>query len=153
YFTLVGGKLVSWRSKKQKVVALLSAEAEFRVISRGITELIEGTLFSILVNRFTLLIELADLHSGVRKVEGPSRKKEIKIEKVASEEVKLFEEMVEFMEKISVRNVEELTIDDRKAHSVARNKVNGAHREMYAVILSSSSSLAIDISFIVEDYR
>nr|GEW58647.1 putative ribonuclease H-like domain-containing protein [Tanacetum cinerariifolium] len=29
YFTLVGGNLVTWRSKKQKVVALSSAEAEF----------------------------------------------------------------------------------------------------------------------------
>ena len=29
YFTFVGGNLVPWRSKKQKVVALSSAEAEF----------------------------------------------------------------------------------------------------------------------------
>ncbi|XP_037491328.1 secreted RxLR effector protein 161-like [Jatropha curcas] len=29
YFTLVGGNLVTWKSKKQKVVALSSAEAEF----------------------------------------------------------------------------------------------------------------------------
>ncbi|GJU08092.1 putative reverse transcriptase, RNA-dependent DNA polymerase [Tanacetum coccineum] len=29
YLTLVGGNLVTWRSKKQKVVALSSAEAEF----------------------------------------------------------------------------------------------------------------------------
>nr|GEZ02754.1 putative reverse transcriptase, RNA-dependent DNA polymerase [Tanacetum cinerariifolium]GEZ06923.1 putative reverse transcriptase, RNA-dependent DNA polymerase [Tanacetum cinerariifolium] len=29
YYTLVGGNLVTWRSKKQKVVALSSAEAEF----------------------------------------------------------------------------------------------------------------------------
>jgi len=33
YFTLVGGNLVTWRSKKQKVVALSSAEAEFREIA------------------------------------------------------------------------------------------------------------------------
>ena len=29
YFTLVGGNLVTWRSKKKKVVALSSAEIEF----------------------------------------------------------------------------------------------------------------------------
>jgi len=30
YFTFVGGNLVTWKSKKQKVVDLSSAEAEFR---------------------------------------------------------------------------------------------------------------------------
>ncbi|KAJ0625451.1 putative RNA-directed DNA polymerase [Helianthus annuus] len=40
YFTLVGGNLVTWRSKKQKVVALSSAEAEFRGIARGLTEIL-----------------------------------------------------------------------------------------------------------------
>nr|GFB09341.1 putative ribonuclease H-like domain-containing protein [Tanacetum cinerariifolium] len=38
YFTLVGGNLVTWGSKKQKVVALSSAEAEFRGITRGLAE-------------------------------------------------------------------------------------------------------------------
>nr|GFA87146.1 putative reverse transcriptase, RNA-dependent DNA polymerase [Tanacetum cinerariifolium] len=33
YFTLVGGNLVTWKSKKQKVVALSSAETEFRGIA------------------------------------------------------------------------------------------------------------------------
>ena len=40
YFTFVGGNLVTWRSKKQKVVALSSAEAEFRGISKGVCELL-----------------------------------------------------------------------------------------------------------------
>ena len=40
YFTFVGGNLVTWRSKKQKVVALSSAEAEFRGIIKGICELL-----------------------------------------------------------------------------------------------------------------
>ncbi|KAJ0444187.1 putative RNA-directed DNA polymerase [Helianthus annuus] len=40
YFTLVGGNLVTWKSKKQKVVALSSAEAEFRGIARGLTEIL-----------------------------------------------------------------------------------------------------------------
>jgi len=37
---LVGGNLVTWRSKKQKVVALSSAEVEFRGIVKGITEVL-----------------------------------------------------------------------------------------------------------------
>ena len=66
-----------------------------------------------------------------------------------SEEVKLFEDMVKFMEKISLSN-EKVTNEDRKALSVARNNVNAVHRELCAVISSSS---AIDVSLIVKDYR
>ncbi|GKC61249.1 putative ribonuclease H-like domain-containing protein [Tanacetum coccineum] len=40
YFTVVGGNLVTWRSKKQKVVSLSSAEAEFRGIAKGLTEVL-----------------------------------------------------------------------------------------------------------------
>ena len=40
YFTFVGGNLVTWKSKKHKVVALSSAEAEFRGISKGMYELL-----------------------------------------------------------------------------------------------------------------
>ncbi|WJZ84417.1 hypothetical protein VitviT2T_004022 [Vitis vinifera] len=40
YFTFVGGNLVTWRSKKQKVVALSSAEAEFQGMVKGICELL-----------------------------------------------------------------------------------------------------------------
>lgn len=35
YFTFVGWNLVTWRSKKQKVVALSSAEAKFRGMAKG----------------------------------------------------------------------------------------------------------------------
>ena len=38
YFTFVGGNLVTWRSKKQNVVARSSAEAEFRGMTLGICE-------------------------------------------------------------------------------------------------------------------
>nr|GEZ24668.1 putative ribonuclease H-like domain-containing protein [Tanacetum cinerariifolium] len=38
YFSLVGGNLVTWRSNKQKVVALSSVEAEFRGIAKGVAE-------------------------------------------------------------------------------------------------------------------
>ena len=40
YCTFVGGNLVTWRSKKQSVVARSSAEAEFRAIAHGICEAI-----------------------------------------------------------------------------------------------------------------
>jgi hypothetical protein len=40
YFTFVGGNLVTWRSNKQKVVALSSAKAEFRGMAKGICELL-----------------------------------------------------------------------------------------------------------------
>lgn len=36
----MGGNLVTWRSKKQNVIALSSAEAEFRGIVKGIYELL-----------------------------------------------------------------------------------------------------------------
>ncbi|XP_071715110.1 secreted RxLR effector protein 161-like [Rutidosis leptorrhynchoides] len=38
YFTSVGGNLVMWESKNQKVVALSSVEAEFRGIARRVQE-------------------------------------------------------------------------------------------------------------------
>jgi hypothetical protein len=40
YCTFVGGNLVSWRSKKQPVVARSTAEAEFRSMAQGICELL-----------------------------------------------------------------------------------------------------------------
>ena len=38
YFTFVGGNLVTWRSKKQNVVARSSAEAEFRGMALRVCE-------------------------------------------------------------------------------------------------------------------
>lgn len=40
YFTFVGGNLVTWRSKKQNVVARSSVEAEFRGMALGICEVL-----------------------------------------------------------------------------------------------------------------
>ncbi|PRQ35370.1 putative RNA-directed DNA polymerase [Rosa chinensis] len=40
YFTFVGGNLVTWKSKKQKVVARSSAEAEYKGMARGLCELL-----------------------------------------------------------------------------------------------------------------
>jgi len=40
YCTLLWGNLVTWRSKKQAVVARSSAEAEYRAMAHGICEII-----------------------------------------------------------------------------------------------------------------
>ena len=40
YFMFVGKNLVTWRSKKQKVVVRSSAEAEFRGMTHGVCELL-----------------------------------------------------------------------------------------------------------------
>ena len=40
YRTLIGGNLVTWRSKKQAVVSRSSAESEFRAMAQGMCELL-----------------------------------------------------------------------------------------------------------------
>jgi hypothetical protein len=40
YCTFVGGNIVSWRSKKQTVVARSTAEAEFRAMAHGLCEVL-----------------------------------------------------------------------------------------------------------------
>jgi len=40
YCMFLGGNLVTWRSKKQNVVARSSAKVEFRVMAQGVCELL-----------------------------------------------------------------------------------------------------------------
>ena len=40
YCTLLGGNLITWRSKKQNIVSKSSTEAEFRALSSAIDEVI-----------------------------------------------------------------------------------------------------------------
>ena len=40
YCTFLGGNLITWKSKKQNVVAQSSAEVEFRAMAQGVCELL-----------------------------------------------------------------------------------------------------------------
>lgn len=40
YFTLIGGNLITWKSKKKKVIALSTIEAEFCGMAKGLCELL-----------------------------------------------------------------------------------------------------------------
>ena len=40
YCTFIGGSLITWRSKKQKVVSLSSAEAKYKAMVHGVKEAI-----------------------------------------------------------------------------------------------------------------
>jgi hypothetical protein len=40
YCVFVGGNLLSWRSKKQLVVSKSTAEAEYRAMSQGLSEIL-----------------------------------------------------------------------------------------------------------------
>lgn len=40
YFLFVGGNLVTWRSKKQNLVARLSAEVEYKRVALGTSEML-----------------------------------------------------------------------------------------------------------------
>jgi len=53
YFIFVGGNLVTWRSKKQPVVARSSAEAEFKGMTLGVCELlwIKNVLSDLALNK------------------------------------------------------------------------------------------------------
>ncbi|PWA57499.1 14-3-3-like protein GF14 nu [Artemisia annua] len=64
------------------------------------------------------------------------------------EEVNVFKEMVEFMERISVKNDDDpVTMEDSNILSVACENVNGVHRHFCDNITSAS---AIDVSLIIK---
>ncbi|XP_058068548.1 secreted RxLR effector protein 161-like [Magnolia sinica] len=54
YFNFVEGNLVTWRSKKQKVIARSSAEAEFRV-SDILTKAVSGKVFHDIIDEFGMI--------------------------------------------------------------------------------------------------
>ena len=54
YCTFIGGNLVTWRSKKQSIVARSSAEVEYRVMAHTTCEL---TLLRTILQEFGLLVQ------------------------------------------------------------------------------------------------
>ncbi|KAK3006834.1 hypothetical protein RJ639_015528 [Escallonia herrerae] len=73
YFTFVGGNLVTWRSKKQNVVALSSAEAEFRGMAKGLCELLwlKGLLAEIGYSSKSSMNMFCDNKSAIQIAENP----------------------------------------------------------------------------------
>ncbi|KAK2965861.1 hypothetical protein RJ640_027148 [Escallonia rubra] len=73
YFTFVGGNLVTWRSKKQNVVALSSAEAEFRGMAKGLCELLwlKGLLAEIGHSSKSSMNMFCDSKSAIQIAENP----------------------------------------------------------------------------------
>ena len=86
YFTFVGGNLVTWRSKKQKVVARSSAEAEFRGMVHGICELlwIRRVLGDLGITLDTPMLLYCDNESAVKIANNPvqhDRTKHVEIDR------------------------------------------------------------------------
>ncbi|XP_073104417.1 uncharacterized protein [Elaeis guineensis] len=86
YCTYVGGNLVTWRSKKQSVVARSSAEAEYRAMALGICELLwlQKLLQELqLLNKFPLRL-YCDNKAAIEIVSNPiqhDRTKHIEIDR------------------------------------------------------------------------
>lgn len=86
YCSYVWGNLVTWRSKKQAVVARSSAEAEFRSLSLGICEgmWIQRVLADLKLNNLKPIIMYCDNHAAISIAKNPvqhDRTKHIEIDR------------------------------------------------------------------------
>ena len=86
YCMFVGGNLVSWRSKKQTVVARSTAEAEFRAMASGLCELmwIKGLLRELRLHKSTPLQLYCDNQAAINIVHNPvhhDRTKHVEIDR------------------------------------------------------------------------
>ena len=73
YCTIFGGNLETWRSKKQRVVSKSSITAEFRVVSKGIDEVIwiKHLLEELKIPYTTLIIICCDNRSAINIAHDP----------------------------------------------------------------------------------
>ncbi|RVW83727.1 Retrovirus-related Pol polyprotein from transposon RE1 [Vitis vinifera] len=86
YCTFLGGNLVTWRSKKQNVVARSFVESEFRAIAQGLCELLwpEIILDGLRIKWDGLMKLYCDNKSAINIAHNPiqhDRKKHIKIDR------------------------------------------------------------------------
>ncbi|VAH22706.1 unnamed protein product [Triticum turgidum subsp. durum] len=86
YCVFVGGNLVSWRSKKQPVVSKSTAEAEYRAMSQGLSEMlwVRGLLLELKVLRQDPLNVWCDNKSAISIANNPvqhDRTKHVEIDR------------------------------------------------------------------------
>ena len=86
YCIFVGGNLVSWRSKKQEVVARSTAEAEYRAMALSVSEMIwmKDLLSELRVWRNNLLVLHCDNKSAINIANNPvqhDRTKHVEIDR------------------------------------------------------------------------
>ncbi|XP_044455587.1 uncharacterized mitochondrial protein AtMg00810-like [Triticum aestivum] len=86
YCVFVGGNLVSWRSKKQPVVSKSTAEAEYRAMSQGLSEMlwVRGLLLELKVLRQDPLNVWCDNKSAISIAKNPvqhDRTKHVEIDR------------------------------------------------------------------------
>lgn len=86
YCSYVWGNLVSWRNKKQQVVARSSAEAEFRALAHGICEgmWLERLLDEIIIKLESPIVVLCDNQSAIAIAKNPvhyDRTKHVEIDR------------------------------------------------------------------------
>ena len=83
----VGGNLVSWKSKKQSVVARSTTEAEYRAIAIGVAEMLwlRTLLVELKVNQKNQMMLWCDNKSAINIANNPvqhDRTKHIEIDKL-----------------------------------------------------------------------
>ena len=86
YCTFLAGNLITWRSKKQEVVARSTTEAEFRALSYGLTELmwIKGILKDLQIKLDSSTRIFCDNQSAIKVSHNPvqhDRKKHVSIDR------------------------------------------------------------------------
>ena len=100
YFTFVEGNLITWKSKKQKVVARSSAEAEFRGMAHGVCKLlwIRNILRDLGIEYATPMNLYCDNKAAIQIAQNPvqhDRTKHVEVDRHFIKE-NLYEKIIQF---------------------------------------------------------